>query len=120
MYKRQTLKRESERLTVDNLTVIKADAITWLARAAEQHDSSDKEPPFDIVFVDPPFAALLHEACIDALQQAITAGLIASNALIYIESPGRGCDFPIPGSWQLLKQKKAGEVIATLYQLQVE
>ncbi len=75
------------------------DALQFL-RAAPQ--------PFDIVFLDPPFAAA------DLLPSA--AGLLegrqwlAPGALIYVECAARGGLPALPGSWTLVKAKRAGEV----------
>ena len=78
--------------------VVQADALRFLAGPAE---------PFDVVFLDPPFAS-------DLLPEA--AGLLAKRrwlapgALIYVECAARAGVPPLPESWQLAKAKQAGEV----------
>lgn len=63
--------------------------------------------PFDVVFLDPPFAAeFLPEVC-RALEDR---GWLASRANIYIELPARAGAPTLPANWTLLKSGRAGEV----------
>ena len=75
----------------------------------------DRTPaePFDIVFLDPPFASTLVEETAARLEQG---GWLAGNALIYIECAGdRVPQAAVPRSWTPLKAKRAGEVGYHLY-----
>jgi 16S rRNA (guanine966-N2)-methyltransferase len=63
--------------------------------------------PFDIVFLDPPFAAGLIAPAAELLEQR---GWLAPNALIYMERPARETPPGLPASWKELKAKQAGEV----------
>ena len=75
-----------------------ADAHAFLAGNAD---------PFNVVFLDPPFAGgLLAEAA--ARLQA--GGWLAPGALIYAECPARTALPPLPESWRVAKSGKAGEV----------
>ncbi|MGH8181960.1 MAG: 16S rRNA (guanine(966)-N(2))-methyltransferase RsmD [Steroidobacteraceae bacterium] len=81
--------------------------------------------PFDIVFLDPPFAStLLAEAAL-RLEQG---GWLADGALIYVECPAEAAVKgrtgaveaaatapPVPSLWTSLKAKQAGEVGYHLY-----
>jgi 16S rRNA (guanine966-N2)-methyltransferase len=78
--------------------VQRADALKFLAGAAQ---------PFDIVFLDPPFTAGLLAAAAARLTQH---GWLAPAALIYVESAASAPLPALPGSWQGLKAKRAGEV----------
>ncbi|MEN8166907.1 MAG: 16S rRNA (guanine(966)-N(2))-methyltransferase RsmD [Pseudomonadota bacterium] len=85
-------------LDLVQLRIVQADALTWL----------EQQPrPFDLVFVDPPFAAdLLRPVC----ARLETSGWLASGALIYLEDDaGRGFD-QLPNGWGLVKEKLAGQV----------
>jgi 16S rRNA (guanine966-N2)-methyltransferase len=63
--------------------------------------------PFDVVFLDPPFASrLLAPAC--ALLEE--RGWLAPSALVYIEAAYRDGPPQLPATWRLLKAKRAGEV----------
>jgi 16S rRNA (guanine966-N2)-methyltransferase len=69
--------------------------------------------PFDIVFLDPPFASTLLAQTAGRLEQD---GWLAGNALIYIECPAdRDPQDTLPPSWAPLKAKRAGEVGYHLY-----
>lgn len=82
--------------------VLNQDALQFLESAAQ---------PFDVVFLDPPFhQQLLSQAC----QLLEANGWLSDNAKIYIE---REQVAPLlPPNWQLLKDKKAGQVSYQLYQ----
>ena len=71
--------------------------------------------PYDIVFIDPPFhQGLLGPAC-----AALEAnGWLSEDALIYLESensPGRQS---LPDTWQLHREKRAGQVWYSLWRRQ--
>jgi 16S rRNA (guanine966-N2)-methyltransferase len=74
---------------------------------------SGASEPFDIVFLDPPFRRDLLESVCDRLEQA---GWLADEALIYLERESEGQAPNLPANWQLLKDKKAGQVCYQLYQ----
>jgi 16S rRNA (guanine966-N2)-methyltransferase len=81
-------------------TVVCDDALSWLARR-------DGGPPFDIVFLDPPYdAGLLGEAA-----QALTqGGWLAADARIYLERRAREPLAALPTGWRELRAGRAGEV----------
>jgi 16S rRNA (guanine966-N2)-methyltransferase len=79
-------------------TVIAADARRFLAGAAQ---------PFDIVFLDPPFASRdVLEACAEQME----GGWLAPGALIYVECPAREGLPRLPVTWRPRKEGRAGEV----------
>ena len=81
-------------------TVVCADALAWLAQ-------SGRRPPFDIVFLDPPYdTALLSEAA--ALLAA--KGHLAPGARIYLERRAREPLVALPEGWRELRAGLAGEV----------
>ena len=85
-------------LAEPGVQVIQADALAWLAR-----DPS----PFDLVFLDPPFAeALLAPAC--ALLAA--RGWLAPGARVYLETAERAGFPPLPAGWDLVRERTAGQV----------
>jgi 16S rRNA (guanine966-N2)-methyltransferase len=73
-----------------------ADAGTWLAQAAG--------PPFDIVFLDPPFDAGLTTAVLAKLR---ARHLLAAGGWVYLEQPA---DVPPPPDWVLHRSGRAGAV----------
>ncbi|TDR40458.1 16S rRNA m(2)G-966 methyltransferase [Tahibacter aquaticus] len=78
------------------------DALGWLRRETST---------FDLVFLDPPFAAGLWAEAANLLQQR---GLLAPAALIYVESPA-DIEPPLPADWLLHRQGRSGEVRHVLY-----
>jgi 16S rRNA (guanine966-N2)-methyltransferase len=78
--------------------VIRSDARSFLAGAAE---------PFDIIFLDPPFnEPVLAEVC----RRIAGSGWLVPGGLVYLESPGSTGSPELPDGWSLLKSKRAGEV----------
>ncbi|WGL18516.1 16S rRNA (guanine(966)-N(2))-methyltransferase RsmD [Microbulbifer bruguierae] len=72
---------------------------------------SQPGPPCDVVFIDPPFAGDLWQTTLDAL---VNSGRIGENTLVYVESP-RDTAVTAPASWQLVKEKRAGQVCMRLF-----
>jgi 16S rRNA (guanine966-N2)-methyltransferase len=84
------------------------------------------DTPFDIVFLDPPFASQLLAETAARLEQG---GWLAHDALIYVEcaadagasTPASGTRTPaaalpaVPRAWTPLRTKRAGEVGYHLY-----
>jgi 16S rRNA (guanine966-N2)-methyltransferase len=66
-----------------------------------------RHEPFDVVFLDPPFAAGLLQRVAARLE---TGNWLAPAALIYAECPASEGLPPLPASWSLAKSGRAGEV----------
>ncbi|MGD9163167.1 MAG: 16S rRNA (guanine(966)-N(2))-methyltransferase RsmD [Chromatiales bacterium] len=91
------LQRNRELLGLDQVNIVRADALQFLEQSPT---------PFNIVFLDPPFAQNL----LAALCQRLTLGWLADGARIYLEEDNSR-EFPVlPEGWQWLKQKRAGQV----------
>ena len=99
-----TLRQNASILQAENARIIQADALRWLQEVKPVE-------PFDLVFLDPPFASGLLATSAILLE---SQGLLADDALVYVE---HACvdEVEIPVSWQCLKQKKAGQVVYRLY-----
>jgi 16S rRNA (guanine966-N2)-methyltransferase len=80
-------------------TVACADALAWLKTAGV--------PPFDIVFLDPPFDAALLGAAAAALA---SRGLLAPDARVYLERRASDVLAALPEGWRELRAGRAGEV----------
>lgn len=61
---------------------------------------------FDIVFLDPPFAADVLPAICGMLER----GWLNAGAYIYVESATHGGTPLLPDNWRLLRSKQAGQV----------
>lgn len=88
-----------------NLRLLQADALVWLAQPAEQQ--------FDLVFLDPPFGLGLLTPVAQLLEDY---NWLAAGALIYVEQAvGESTAVDLPANWVQHKSQKAGEVEFALY-----
>ncbi len=85
-------------LKADAVEVAAAEALAWLGGPPE---------PFDIVFLDPPFAAGLL-APVGARLAA--GGWLAPAARVYLETSAADPFPPLPAGWQLTRERTAGAV----------
>jgi 16S rRNA (guanine966-N2)-methyltransferase len=77
-----------------------------------KHYLADSTEPLDIVFIDPPFTkGLVEPIC----QQLSDTGLLAPEALIYIETPVEEALTNLPNNWSLHREKQAGAVAYRLF-----
>ena len=94
----RALKENAIKLAAGQIKIIQSDVFRYLAGDAE---------PFDVVFIDPPFAkALAVQTC----QWLEERGWLSKQAKIYVEAEITLELKGIPENWQLLKSKVAGEV----------
>ena len=82
------------------MKVQRQDAMAWLNRQNEAR-------PFDLVFIDPPFASVLQAQCCSLLA---ANGWLSAGALVYVEAAEPVETLPLPAGWTLLKHKRAGDV----------
>lgn len=68
--------------------------------------AGNKEEPYAIAFIDPPFSLNLWQASIDALE---SGNWLAESASVYIES-GLDAPYQVPPNWALHRDKRAGQV----------
>ena len=86
-------------LDADAAVLVQGDALDYLAR----NDTGR----FDIVFLDPPFAAdMLNDLC-RLLDQA---GLVAGGGQVYIEDDRAHEEVVLPPGWEFCKIRTAGNV----------
>ena len=93
-------------LDASTADVRQADALAFL-----------KAPPgkkFDIVFLDPPFAAdMLGDLC----RLLGEVSVLGSGALVYLEDDRARPETELPPGWRILKSKTAGHVRYSLAQV---
>jgi 16S rRNA (guanine966-N2)-methyltransferase len=111
----ETLEANKQSLQAHGMQILHRDVMHWLASQTELYAQSaaPSEPvlPFDIIFVDPPYAAALLPSCFIALEPWLKA-----KTLIYFEHNAAIDPAVLPQSWELLRQKKAGQVYYHLVQ----
>ena len=101
-----TLRRNVMALGADNATVLEADALEYLRRSGSES--------FDVVFLDPPFAAdYLGETC----RLLDEGSLLAPGAHVYIEEDRERPAVELPPGWQAARSKEAGNVRYSLVRL---
>jgi 16S rRNA (guanine966-N2)-methyltransferase len=72
--------------------------MTWLRRRGQ---------PFDLVFLDPPFAdRLLSPSC----RLLAEHGWLASGARVYLEGPADAGPPDLPAGWAPAREGRAGQV----------
>lgn len=91
------LRENSTRLQAETVEIVHADAMQWLQSPGR---------PFDIIFLDPPYASHLLGACVELLE---AKAWIKPNGLVYVETV-KGQAPPLPKNWELLRSKIAGQV----------
>lgn len=91
------LKQTLQRLNAPDQTILTMDAMKFLKGSPQ---------PFDVIFLDPPYASdLLERACAQ-----IANGWIASKGWIYLESLADRAVPPLPTGWSMHRSKRAGQV----------
>lgn len=102
----QALQASAARLDSDGqVQVVADDVLRWLANAPAE--------TFDLVFLDPPFAASAWEPTLAAL-----APRLAPGAWIYLESPA-DLEPAVPPGWVLHREGRTREVRYALYHASV-
>ena len=99
-----SLRDSAQRLHARVVGVECADALAWLGRAPDC--------AFDLVFLDPPFQAGLHEAALHAL-----APWLARRAWVYVEQGRDSVAAPPPG-WRLHREGGSREARHRLYRVE--
>jgi len=86
-------------LDATGASVHKQDALSFL--------ESGTPDRFDVVFLDPPFAAdMLEETC----RLLADSGILADDALVYLEQDRSRPEIALPETWRVTKNKTAGNV----------
>lgn len=97
------LQENRQLLDCQAVTVHCTDALSWLTQEGR---------PYDILFLDPPFADDLLSACCERLE---LGGWLGRECRIYLEWDPLGPAPRLPDGWVRLKEKRAGQVAYALY-----
>ena len=100
----QALENAVQSLGTDAVTVLNQQALTAI--------SGYSGLPFDIVFVDPPYACDAVSSVCKALEQH---ALLNEKALIYVEQSSDASKETIGPNWALLKELEAGQARGRLF-----
>jgi 16S rRNA (guanine966-N2)-methyltransferase len=93
------LRSTLEKLEASHATVQRSDALEFLRGSAVE--------PFDLVFLDPPFADQLLPQVVRLLAER---GWLRPGALVYFERPADEPLLSLPSGWSVIRTKKAGQV----------
>lgn len=97
----------------DNIQLLKAENCQLYSNTAE-NVLPKLNQEFDLVFLDPPYSLDLWQNLADLADVHLK-----NQGLIYVEADRALSSLKLPVTWQLLKQTKAGQVQAGLFQKQV-
>jgi 16S rRNA (guanine966-N2)-methyltransferase len=92
------LQRTLEKLNTTQAAVHVSDALKYL---------NGPPCPFDVVFLDPPYASNLLQPVCDKLA---AAGWLAAEAFVYLECPAHEPLPRLPVGWVVHRSKRAGQV----------
>ncbi len=102
---------EQSRLAADvlesNLASLEATGFDVYVGDARRFLTASKAEEFDVVFLDPPFAADLHVELCRLLDEY---HWLVPNARIYIELDKNQPELTLPVAWSVVKNKTAGKV----------
>ena len=98
---------KATRMLRANIETLQAEGAEVLQMDALDFSHAQASAPFDLVFLDPPFAAdMLGDLCRLLSERKLLAG----NAKIYLELDRDKPEPKLPEGWQVLKNKTAGNV----------
>jgi len=92
-----------KRLQAEDIQILRKDALEWLKTASAK--------PWDIVFIDPPFASdYLAQVCWLLEDGQQDSQWLAEKATMYLEISNASPLPALPANWHIVKEKKAGQV----------
>lgn len=95
----EMLKENAAKLEAENLEIFTGNFFDIIA--------DKKLPPFDIIFLDPPFRQSLIKKAAAIL---INNNLLKNDAYVYMETEKELQPLPIPDDWEIVRNKNAGQV----------
>lgn len=101
----------------DNLRLLGSNAAEVFCTGVESYLSARARPPFDIVFMDPPFRQGWLERLFPLLEEQ---GWVTPGGWVYVEHESELATPAVPVTWQLHRQKSAGQVTYSLFRVQTE
>ncbi len=103
------VEKSTKAIAVLKKNVLKLEAVAAVVRHGDAREflGGAGNGQFDIVFLDPPFAAdLLGELC----RLLDEASVLTRGAQVYIEEDRSRPELELPDGWQVTKSKRAGNV----------
>lgn len=97
-----------------NLRLLNSNAGEVICTGVDSYLAERARPPFDIIFMDPPFRQGWLEQLFPLLDQQ---GWIKPGGWVYVEHESEMSTPPTPSTWQLHRQKSAGQVTYSLFRV---
>ncbi len=108
----EVIRRNASKTGLDGAEVVCCDSVKWLSDAARQGLS------YDIVFMDPPYAAGLIPSCLWGL---VRGGLLKKSSVIVCESGSNegvfGGDAELEGRFDVIKSTRYGVAFVNILKL---
>jgi len=98
---------QAARVLEDNLATLNAGNALVLRADAERYLADPQAGPFDIVFLDPPFA---KDCIATTCRRLAESGLLAPRALVYVEEDRTRAPAELPAGWETSRSGTAGNV----------
>ena len=99
--------RTAAKVLCENIATLECEAATVHETDAVEFLQRRDAKKFDIVFLDPPFAAdMLGDLC----RLLAETSVLTSDARIYLEEDRASPEVSLPDGWQVIKTKSAGNV----------
>ncbi|VAW53883.1 16S rRNA (guanine(966)-N(2))-methyltransferase [hydrothermal vent metagenome] len=94
-------------LNAQNINLSQCDAVAWLSSRLTDASIDATTHIYDIVFIDPPFdSQYLDQVC----ELLVDHPCLSKRACIYLEMNAKQALPELPDAWQVMKEKKAGQV----------
>ena len=101
------IRENLQRLKLEDLAQVRQDeALEWLERKAPS------ERPFDLIFLDPPYAA---DMALKALERISAARIVPQKGLVVLECRKREDVPPRCGDLRAVREKRYGQTKLTVY-----
>ena len=109
------LAASKQMLQADAATIHRSDALAHLTALPRGKAGTETRPDgdqrYDLVFVDPPFTSPLAA---QVLERLLEYQLLATDALVYLETPKQAPDVWNPRDWEVFRDKAFGDSRALL------
>ncbi len=101
----------------DNLKLLKSDRGEVVCSGVDTYLAHRRRPPFDIIFMDPPFRQGWLERIFPLLEDQ---EWVRPGGWVYVEHESEIATPQVPGNWDLHRQKTAGQVTYNLFRTRQE
>lgn len=109
----QQMQKNLDTLACKDSLTLNQDALGLLTVPLQSQPNLAEKAPFDLVFIDPPF----RKGWVDKILPLLEQGWLADGALVYLEMEKESPLPSITQTWDLLKEKTAGQLVYRLFQV---